>query len=98
MGWKAHATFSPKISRTRVFDLTRTCDDKQRAHLPKVVEMADRGSGDRGSSDSLVRSGNRLPSGITGHTTRCDRSYDHRDRKSTRLNSSHLVISYAVFC
>src|SRR2546426_2046659 len=26
------------------------------------------------------------------------RSRDHRDRKSTRLNSSHLVISYAVFC
>src|SRR2546426_7940897 len=23
---------------------------------------------------------------------------DFRDRKSTRLNSSHLVISYAVFC
>src|SRR2546426_9269402 len=23
---------------------------------------------------------------------------DHGDRKSTRLNSSHLVISYAVFC
>src|SRR5256885_9710768 len=23
---------------------------------------------------------------------------DGRDRKSTRLNSSHLVISYAVFC
>src|SRR5688500_19857871 len=23
---------------------------------------------------------------------------DKRDRKSTRLNSSHLVISYAVFC
>src|SRR3989454_5105480 len=22
----------------------------------------------------------------------------HRDRKSTRLNSSHLLISYAVFC
>src|SRR3989454_6996532 len=27
-----------------------------------------------------------------------DRDADHRDRKSTRLNSSHLVISYAVFC
>src|SRR5205807_3566582 len=27
------------------------------------------------------------------------RHQDHRaDRKSTRLNSSHLVISYAVFC
>src|SRR5205807_5898755 len=24
--------------------------------------------------------------------------YDYEDRKSTRLNSSHLVISYAVFC
>src|SRR5256885_11475131 len=23
---------------------------------------------------------------------------DRKDRKSTRLNSSHLVISYAVFC
>src|SRR2546426_8799953 len=27
-----------------------------------------------------------------------DRSTGDRDRKSTRLNSSHLVISYAVFC
>src|ERR1022692_4743412 len=26
------------------------------------------------------------------------RSGTRRDRKSTRLNSSHLVISYAVFC
>src|SRR2546426_3765668 len=24
--------------------------------------------------------------------------YERKDRKSTRLNSSHLVISYAVFC
>src|ERR1039457_7523410 len=32
---------------------------------------------------------------------RCDRTTGppcSRDRKSTRLNSSHLVISYAVFC
>ena len=27
-----------------------------------------------------------------------DRQFDNRDRKSTRLNSSHVVISYAVFC
>src|SRR5256885_5459712 len=26
------------------------------------------------------------------------RHRNHQDRKSTRLNSSHLVISYAVFC
>src|SRR5256885_10959196 len=31
------------------------------------------------------------------HTRRMLRRLD-RDRKSTRLNSSHLVISYAVFC
>src|SRR2546426_3384094 len=31
------------------------------------------------------------------HLGEDDRGSD-RDRKSTRLNSSHLVISYAVFC
>src|SRR5260221_8304157 len=34
------------------------------------------------------------PAGISG--TRCRER--PRDRKSTRLNSSHTVISYAVFC
>src|SRR2546426_5653763 len=28
----------------------------------------------------------------------CEAEGTHADRKSTRLNSSHLVISYAVFC
>src|SRR5947209_12672443 len=32
----------------------------------------------------------------TGHAW--DRQPMHRDRKSTRLNSSHANISYAVFC
>src|SRR2546426_7450223 len=33
------------------------------------------------------------------HGTWHARAFDSlRDRKSTRLNSSHLVISYAVFC
>src|SRR5256885_9479976 len=36
----------------------------------------------------------RVPCGIA--RSRCARSL--LDRKSTRLNSSHLVISYAVFC
>src|SRR5256885_3564409 len=42
-----------------------------------------------------------LPSGaiyrLEGGLTQLRLSYI-RDRKSTRLNSSHLVISYAVFC
>src|SRR5256885_8167314 len=33
------------------------------------------------------------PAGIKFH-----QEFTGRDRKSTRLNSSHLVISYAVFC
>src|SRR2546426_10632961 len=35
-----------------------------------------------------------------GHRGRAEREREAagRDRKSTRLNSSHLVISYAVFC
>src|SRR5256885_9919625 len=37
------------------------------------------------------KSGDKLP--VIGHHI-----YWQVDRKSTRLNSSHLVISYAVFC
>src|SRR3989442_8234807 len=32
------------------------------------------------------------------HARRADRKPDPQDRKSTRLNSSHVRISYAVFC
>src|SRR5688500_19607825 len=35
-----------------------------------------------------------MPSGQPGTLT----DQEYLDRKSTRLNSSHLVISYAVFC
>src|SRR5256885_12298404 len=34
----------------------------------------------------------------SGHRDESARKPDRPDRKSTRLNSSHLVISYAVFC
>src|SRR5256885_4107427 len=34
---------------------------------------------------------------LTDQHSRIDALF-HEDRKSTRLNSSHLVISYAVFC
>ena len=35
---------------------------------------------------------------ITGYGARIDPTRLGPDRKSTRLNSSHVVISYAVFC
>src|SRR5947207_8622371 len=43
------------------------------------------------------RRGRNLPRGGGGGRPRRDRHH-RRDRKSTRLNSSHTVISYAVFC
>src|SRR5256885_5503030 len=42
---------------------------------------------------------NQPPSGRTrGRRRTIGLPRDNSDRKSTRLNSSHLVISYAVFC
>src|SRR5256885_9378555 len=45
-------------------------------------------------SDWVNRAGPRLEQGLRPATVRTM----SEDRKSTRLNSSHLVISYAVFC
>src|SRR5690606_36700291 len=46
--------------------------------------------------------GEKLPLGnylLVGYANEKDRlSFDYKDRKSTRLNSSHVKISYAVFC
>src|SRR3989454_5622872 len=44
------------------------------------------------------RETSRTSSGILRSRACSDCSTDDGDRKSTRLNSSHLVISYAVFC
>src|SRR5256885_6692347 len=59
-----------------------------------------RSSRHRGHDDALLRavhdrgrSGHRARRGAAGAAGRTG-----EDRKSTRLNSSHLVISYAVFC
>src|SRR5687768_17905446 len=79
--------------------LFRSCvsggDDKARAHAHKVgrfsrehVPLSD--SPDRGESYGHIAPTHR------DRSTRRRRS--PRDRKSTRLNSSHGYISYAVFC
>src|SRR5256885_3895028 len=51
-------------------------------------------SGDDGFRASVAE-GHAL---VAGHFTEHLRDFAGEDRKSTRLNSSHLVISYAVFC
>src|SRR2546426_1663175 len=58
---------------------------QRRGHLP----------GGRPHRPRLPLRGARL---VPGQRTAKRKSRSVRDRKSTRLNSSHLVISYAVFC
>src|SRR5256885_7180598 len=63
---------------------------RSRSRAPPRLPQRDRGAlGRRG----LVAHG--VPRGRGARQRQCDR---RADRKSTRLNSSHLVISYAVFC
>src|SRR5258708_21610031 len=45
-----------------------------------------------------IRSGRRGPGDATASITRIAGVAAGVDRKSTRLNSSHQIISYAVFC
>src|SRR5437899_4982355 len=47
------------------------------------------------SSDSINSAGTAAQFSVINEFSRLD---DFSDRKSTRLNSSHLGISYAVFC
>src|SRR5256885_9178062 len=50
------------------------------------------------SSDRAVMLSRGVPIVNCCRPSWSDRSSGSLDRKSTRLNSSHLVISYAVFC
>src|SRR5256885_3584593 len=69
--------------------------------LPEVPTMAEAGYAD---FDVTFWAGLLAPAGtppaIVNRLYEASRGVlqDARDRKSTRLNSSHLVISYAVFC
>src|SRR5256885_7701703 len=47
------------------------------------------------SADTSRRLAHVIPAAVLSAARR---ARGQRDRKSTRLNSSHLVISYAVFC
>src|SRR3712207_6918568 len=54
------------------------------------------GRGGVGADDDRVSSGDAVLSGIA--LMGAGAAIDRVDRKSTRLNSSHANISYAVFC
>src|SRR5688500_19497708 len=50
------------------------------------------------NSGNFSQGGVRQGQGMSNTLTKEDAEALRADRKSTRLNSSHLVISYAVFC
>src|SRR5688500_19700498 len=68
------------------------------AEVARWIPIAPEGTGDI----AVLRVRDPLPEGARmPPLRRVDQLWDHTfrvDRKSTRLNSSHLVISYAVFC
>src|SRR5699024_11622146 len=68
-------------------------DDKQKAiYLAQLWQMQETLVG--ASDEDINRHKIEILSGITRLRQICDTP----DRKSTRLNSSHVSISYAVFC
>src|SRR5258708_20796515 len=73
-----------------------------RSGLPqREVDSPGRG-GNRAAAPAVGQSGQVANEGL-GIADLAERGANgdsrvHRDRKSTRLNSSHQIISYAVFC
>src|SRR5256885_8671322 len=69
-------------------------DEELRSHLEMAVELNLR----KGMSAEDARREALRSFGGVEQTKELYRDQRGLDRKSTRLNSSHLVISYAVFC
>src|SRR5215471_1240011 len=65
---------------------------------PVVVAPAGPGAGLAGLAERLALAGGRLEHGLNAMGDFILRATIPGDRKSTRLNSSHVEISYAVFC
>src|SRR5690349_21981868 len=74
---------------------TRRSSDLAATHRGRETSVSERQGAGKGAFGSVAR----------GRTAPAERRSAHRrccapdpDRKSTRLNSSHVEISYAVFC
>src|SRR5256885_11871918 len=81
--------------RSTLFPYTTLFRSGCERRLDRTADLAARPS--RAEHRSFGDPADALGRGLEAQSRRPYR--DHRiDRKSTRLNSSHLVISYAVFC
>src|SRR3989454_5347082 len=73
-------------------------DPSERAAKISIVESSTRRKKAIEGSRDILEIGQALQSIVAIQTERIIERQGALDRKSTRLNSSHLVISYAVFC
>src|SRR5690606_41726883 len=73
--------------------LFRSCRCFSRGTLHRRSQFVHEKS-ETSASEGLVR----MPRDQRTQSSRPDRVNSHRDRKSTRLNSSHVKIAYAVLC
>src|SRR2546426_4281473 len=99
---KRHERSRPQSAGTAI-----ECGRHASSNLRQAKRARPRGHyrGRHRTREGVARTGGRLPGAALGNALRrrggklrvcvCRLG---RDRKSTRLNSSHLVISYAVFC
>src|SRR5256885_9743135 len=82
---------SPILSRVQILvEDTQPKISEMVADAAHVIYLA------RGQAQKVDRVFTEASDRLRGQLVRADRILT--DRKSTRLNSSHLVISYAVFC
>src|SRR5690606_39934620 len=73
------------------------CDHNRRLRSPKVLAIVSRMLDDVDVSKQEQRTTIELGEFIRQQRQRANLSLRRLDRKSTRLNSSHVKISYAVF-
>src|SRR2546426_1860943 len=94
---EAHGSGWRRVGR-RPFDP----DGSRNAAIQRGKGFAGGGAGAgkrmRRRSSATEDSRRNASSGVRSSASASARRRSARDRKSTRLNSSHLVISYAVFC
>src|SRR5690606_39785499 len=93
-----HATATNDTTNQRTKRFTRCSFQREASSRTLVRAASSRRDGGQASGEHGVRGAEPLPEGDVrrGRTARADPGRE--DRKSTRLNSSHVKISYAVFC
>src|SRR5215467_11045129 len=87
-----HVLFLDEVKHDAGIDLARPCPHRQAVKRGKAHRALDAAAArKRAHRCTAAQMGN-------DHAPGCNLWRHLRDRKSTRLNSSRLVISYAVFC